>query len=104
MNFFELVYRIVRAVPPGQVISYGQVALLAGNPCMARQVDWALHVCPPDVPWQRVVRKDGSLAPLPPDGSSRQRALLEAEGVAFDSRGRVIRGHFGDGLSARDEA
>lgn len=103
MNFFEFVYRIVRAVPPGQVVSYGQVAFLAGNPRMARQVGWALHVCPPDVPWQRVVRKDGSLAPMPPDGSARQRALLEAEGVTFDARGRVLRRHFGDGLSARDD-
>lgn len=96
MNFFELVYDVVRSVPSGQVISYGQVAFLAGNPRMARQVGWALHVCPANVPWQRVVRKDGSLPGLAPEGSRRQRTLLEAEGVAFDEAGRVLRIHFGD--------
>ena len=95
MNFFELAYRVIRTVPPGQVISYGQVAFLAGNPRMARQVGWALHTCPADVPWHRVVRKDGSLPPLPPEGL--QRHLLEAEGVTFDAQGHVRREHFGDG-------
>ncbi|WP_294445878.1 MGMT family protein [uncultured Mailhella sp.] len=89
MNFFEQVYDIVRSVPPGHVISYGQIAFLAGNPRMARQVGWALHVCPKDVPWQRVVRKDGSL----PCGE-RQQNLLEQEGVNFDGKGRVLRPHF----------
>ena len=90
MNFFELVYDIVRAVPAGQVISYGQIAFLAGNPRMARQVGWALRVCPEDVPWHRVVRKDGSL-PAFPQNDGRQRALLEKEGVRFDDEGRVMR-------------
>lgn len=93
MNFFEQVYDIVRAIPPGQVISYGQVAFLAGSPRMARQVGWALHACPEDVPWQRVVRKDGSLPELA-EGSGRQRELLEREGVLFDDKGRVLRPHF----------
>ena len=60
MNFFDRVYDIVRSIPSGAVVSYGQVAFLAGNPRMARQVGWALHACPEDVPWHRVVRKDGS--------------------------------------------
>ena len=96
MNFFEQVYAIIRTVPPGQVISYGQVAFLAGNPRMARQVGWALHACPDDVPWHRVVRKDGSLPCLSPEGSSRQKMLLETEGVTFDERGHVLRIHFED--------
>lgn len=94
MNFFEQVYDIVRSVPPGHVISYGQVAFLAGNPRMARQVGWALHVCPTDVPWQRVVRKDGSLPQSPGMCGERQRSLLEQEGVKFDEQGRVLRPHF----------
>lgn len=93
MNFFEQVYDIVRSVPRGKVISYGQIAFLAGNPHMARQVGWALHVCPQDVPWQRVVRKDGSL-PQGPGTDGRQRNLLEEEGVRFDEKGRVLRAHF----------
>lgn len=97
MNFFERVYAVVRAVPPGEVVSYGQVAFLAGNPRMARQVGWALHVCPPDVPWHRVVRKDGSLPAFPGECSDRQRMLLEREGVLFDDEGRVSRLSFGGG-------
>ena len=93
MNFFEHVYDIVRSVPRGKVISYGQIAFLAGNPRMARQVGWALHVCPQDVPWQRVVRKDGSL-PQGPGTDGRQRNMLEEEGVRFDEKGRVLRTHF----------
>lgn len=96
MNFFEKVYAVIRTVPPGQVISYGQVAFLAGNPHMSRQVGWALHSCPPDVPWHRVVRKDGSLPSLQPETSLRQRALLEGEGIAFDEEGRICRRFFGE--------
>ena len=94
MNFFERVYDIVRSVPAGQVISYGQTAFLAGNSRMARQVGWAMHACPEDVPWHRVVRKDGRLPGLSPESAFRQRRLLEAEGVTFDEKGRVNRRHF----------
>jgi alkylated DNA nucleotide flippase Atl1 len=70
----ELILDRVRSVPPGRVTTYGDLwpgapraagAVLAGN-------------SDPDVPWQRIVRADGSL----PKGD-RQRALLEAEGVPF---------------------
>ncbi len=95
MNFFERVYAVVRSIAPGEVVSYGQVAFLAGNPRMARQVGWALHVCPENVPWHRVVRKDGSLPVFSQEGSDRQRNLLLQEGVLFDEKGRVNRIHFG---------
>ena len=66
-NFFETAYAVARTIPPGRVMSYGQIAALAGNPRMARQVGWAMHDCPPDVPWHR---------------------------VAFDGNGRVLREYF----------
>ena len=94
MNFFERVYDIVRSVPAGQVISYGQTAFLARNPPMATQGGWATHACPEDVPCHRVVRKDGSRPGLSPESAFRQRRLLEAEGVTFDEKGRVNRRHF----------
>ena len=90
-NFFETAYAVTRTIPPGRVMSYGQIAALAGNPRMARQVGWAMHDCPPDVPWHRVVRRDGSIAT---GDAEVQRALLEAEGVAFDGNGRVLREYF----------
>jgi methylated-DNA-protein-cysteine methyltransferase-like protein len=64
----------VRAIPPGFVSTYGDVS--PGAPRFAGTV---LHGCDePGLPWHRVVRADGSLAK-----GTRQRALLEAEGVPF---------------------
>jgi len=63
-----------RAVPPGRVTTYGDL-----SPEAPRYAGAVLYACDdPDVPWQRVVRADGSLAK-----GSRQRQLLEAEGVPF---------------------
>ena len=70
----EDVLRRVRATPPGFVRTYGDVS--PGAPRFAGTV---LYECDdPDVPWQRIVRADGSLAK-----GERQRRLLEAEGVPF---------------------
>ena len=86
-GFFERVYALVGQIPPGRAVSYGQIAWALGAPRMARQVGWAMRRCPDALPWQRVVRSDGSIAggghaPL-------RRALLEAEGVPFTPDGRV---------------
>lgn len=97
MNFFNKVYEIVRNVPYGSVMSYGQVAHLAGNPRMARQVGWALHACSPEdhIPWHRIVAKDGHIAErsVSHDEES-QRTLLEREGIGFDEQGRVRKEFF----------
>ncbi len=93
-SFFQQVYDVVRSIPPGRVMSYGQVAAAAGNPRMARQVGWALHACGEEIPWQRVVAKDGRLTVREASGFPLQRVLLEGEGVAFDSQGRVMAPYF----------
>ena len=67
------VLRRVRSVPEGRVTTYGDLS--PGAPRFAGAV---LSKTDEDVPWQRIVRADGSL----PKGD-RQRALLEAEGVPF---------------------
>jgi methylated-DNA-protein-cysteine methyltransferase related protein len=64
----------VRAIPPGYVRTYGDLA--PGAPRFAGAVLAREHGN--DVPWHRVVRADGSLAK-----GARQRALLEGEGVPF---------------------
>lgn len=84
MNFFETIYEVVKKIPRGKVASYGQIASLAGNRRMARQVGWALHVnpYPGAVPCHRVVMKDGSLTEsFAFGGACVQRAMLESEGV-----------------------
>ena len=68
------VLRRVRSVPAGFVTTYGDLS--PGAPRFAGAV---LARCDePDVPWQRVVRADGSLA-----RGARQRRLLDEEGVPF---------------------
>jgi methylated-DNA-protein-cysteine methyltransferase-like protein len=70
----ELILERIRRVPEGCVTTYGDLCPEA--PRFAGQV---LSECDdPSLPWQRIVRADGSLAK-----GDRQRALLEAEGVPF---------------------
>jgi alkylated DNA nucleotide flippase Atl1 len=69
------VLRRIRSVPEGFVTTYGDVS--PGAPRFAGTV--LANTDDPTVPWQRVVRADGSLAK-----GERQRALLEAEGTPFD--------------------
>ena len=92
MSFFAAVYEIVRQIPPGKVATYGQIARLAGNPRMARQVGWALHGNPEEggIPCHRVVNRFGGCSSaFAFGGDDVQRALLEGEGVGFRTDGCV---------------
>ena len=83
---YEVVYAFVRRVPPGKVVTYGQVAEMVEEMRLtARQVGVAMRYAPPDVPWQRVVGAGGYLpiAKRSPEAMQRQLALLRAEGVPF---------------------
>ncbi|AJE02232.1 MGMT family protein [Geobacter pickeringii] len=87
---YNRIYTLVRKVPPGRVTTYGRIARQAG--CTARTVGFAMAALPAghDVPWQRVINSQGQVSPRRNgDGGLIQRLLLEAEGVRFDSRGRV---------------
>lgn len=81
---FEQVYEIVKLIPKGQVMTYGQVARAIGTKD-ARRVGQALHTNrDPEVPCHRVVFADGSLAPgYAFGGPSEQKNRLVAEGVEF---------------------
>ncbi len=93
--FAERVYEIVRQIPHGKVMSYGQVAEQVSG-TTARQVGRWMAVAPEDVPWWRVVGADGALRIRRRDPmlAQLQRAYLESEGVAFDSEGRVLMEQF----------
>lgn len=81
MNFAKRVCRIVSTIPQGRVMTYGQLAALAGSPQAARIVGGIAHFSDPDLPWQRVVNKQGGLASGYPGGRIAHKQHLESEGV-----------------------
>lgn len=84
-DFSIEIYDVLRRVPEGRVISYSQLARLAGRPGAARAVGNILHrnPLPDELPCYRVVHADGTLAPaFAFGGIMRQKELLEADGVA----------------------
>lgn len=87
---YARIYATIQRIPRGRVATYGQIAALAGLPGRARQVGYALHALPggSPVPWQRVLNARGEIS-LPGASGARQRALLAAEGVELDDRGRI---------------
>ncbi len=82
-GFKERVYELVAQIPMGRVMTYGQIAAICGSPRAARIVGGIAHYGDPDLPWQRVVKKDGSLAEGFPGGIPGHKAALENEGIVF---------------------
>jgi len=82
---FEEVWKLVKRIPRGRVMTYGQIATLIENRLSPRAVGWAMHGCPKGVPWQRVVNAGGACSTdrLPDSPTGLQQALLEAEGIEF---------------------
>jgi methylated-DNA-protein-cysteine methyltransferase-like protein len=92
--FFRAVYALVRRVPRGKVVTYGQVAALLRRPRAARAVGMALGALHAplldDVPWQRVIGAGGRCTHRDGFWAGVQQDLLEQEGVRFDARGRIL--------------
>lgn len=85
-TYQELFWQVIAQVPAGKVVTYGQVAQLAGLPGMARAVGRTLSQLPKDtkLPWFRVVNAQGRISfPVDSDGWKRQKEQLEQEGIAF---------------------
>jgi methylated-DNA-protein-cysteine methyltransferase-like protein len=80
-NFRHRVEAIVSQIPAGRVMTYGQLAALCGNARAARIVGGIAHFGDPDLPWQRVVNKQGGLAAGYPGGRQAHAQHLTAEGV-----------------------
>jgi methylated-DNA-protein-cysteine methyltransferase-like protein len=88
----QAIWHAVRAIPRGQVSSYGNVARRAGLPGRARLVGYALKIAPNDLelPWHRVVAAGGRIAfPKESRQFAEQRRRLRSEGVEL-TRGRVV--------------
>ncbi len=87
--FVARVHAIVRAVPRGHVVTYGQLARLAGRPHAAREVGWIAYAGGQGIPWQRVVNRFGGLASGYGGGPAGQRAALRRDGIAVRADQRV---------------
>jgi methylated-DNA-protein-cysteine methyltransferase-like protein len=100
-RLYERIYAIVRRIPVGRVVTYGQVAELAGIPGGSRVAGAAMRASGKGsrVPWQRVIGKAGKLrgriAILDPIGAAVQRRLLEREGVEVGDTGLIALDRFG---------
>ncbi len=88
-SYREKVYEIVRDIPAGKVMTYGQIAEILGEGYTARTVGYVMHAAATeDVPWQRVINAKGGcstqrlLVPY-----NIQQNLLEDEGVEFSGKG-----------------
>ena len=88
-GYQERVFGIVRRIPAGRVMTYGQLAGFLGEGYTPRTVGFVMHNADDSVPWHRVINSQGACSTgrvlLPPD---KQQKLLEAEGVEFNAKGR----------------
>ncbi|HMH43335.1 MAG TPA: MGMT family protein [Pyrinomonadaceae bacterium] len=89
-KYRERVYKIVRRIPRGRVMTYGQIAYMLGEGYTPRTVGFVMHGADEsNTPWHRVINSQGKVSTgrivLPAD---KQQRLLEREGVEFDERGR----------------
>lgn len=86
---FAQVQDLVRQVPKGKVVTYGQISRMIERRLTPVGVGWAIRAAPEGtIPWQRVVNAQGGIST---DGEhpGLQRAMLESEGVRFGRDGKV---------------
>jgi len=88
-NYRERVYQLVRKIPRGRVMTYGQLAEILGDGYTPRTVGFVMHGSDDKTPWHRVVNAQGGCSTgrivIPHD---KQQRMLEHEGVQFNERGR----------------
>ena len=89
-NYRERVYEIVRQIPPGRVMTYGQIAEILGEGYTPRTVGYVMHGADTEnVPWQRVINSQGACSTgrmtMP---VNLQQQMLESEGISFNAKGR----------------
>ncbi|MCX7570917.1 MGMT family protein [Tumebacillus sp. DT12] len=89
--FTERILQIIKDIPPGKVMTYGQIATLAGSPRAARQVVRILHSMSQKhhLPWHRVINSKGQIGLSDDESFNVQRLSLEMEGVEFSIGDRI---------------
>ncbi len=89
-GYRERVYELVKLIPSGRVMTYGQIANILGEGYTPRTVGFVMHGADTEnVPWQRVINSQGKCSTgkmtIP---VNLQQSMLEQEGVVFDAKGR----------------
>lgn len=89
--FTAQVVQIIQQIPAGRVMTYGQIAKLAGSPRGARQVARILHSMSQKyhLPWHRVINSAGKISFTEPFYFEEQKGLLELEDVYLRRDGTV---------------
>ena len=94
-GYNQRVFEIVRRIPSGHVMTYGQLAEILGEGYTARTIGFVMHTADDTVPWHRVINAQGAcstgrvLLPM-----NKQQRMLEAEGVEFNARERCDLGRY----------
>jgi methylated-DNA-protein-cysteine methyltransferase related protein len=90
-SFADVAAEAIRHVPKGRVASYGQIAALCGSPRATRQVVRLLHASSSrlNLPWHRIVNKQGCIVLARGCGFEEQTRLLRREGVRVSRDGRI---------------
>ncbi|MCF6137443.1 MGMT family protein [Pseudalkalibacillus berkeleyi] len=89
--FTENVVKIISSIPAGRVMTYGQIAKLAGSPRGARQVVRVLHTMSQahQLPWHRVINSKGAISIKDDQQNDIQRKLLQKEGIIVDTSNTI---------------
>ena len=89
--FTERAVKIIRDIPPGKVMTYGQIAGLAGSPRAARQIVRILHSMSKKyhLPWHRVINSKGEIGIKDEESHYFQRKSLQSEGIAVTKENKV---------------
>lgn len=91
MSFTERAVALIKQIPSGKVMTYGQIAGLAGSPRGARQVVRVLHSMSKkhNLPWHRVINSKGEIGFKDEEMYVVQKLSLEAEGILVSSDGKL---------------
>lgn len=91
-DFSKKVIKIIKNIPKGKTMSYGEIARVAGKNRGAREVSRILHSCTEkyNLPWHRVINSQGKIS-LSGEKGSIQKEILEQEGIHFDKNSRIIK-------------
>ncbi len=95
-RFTEKAIDIIKSIPSGKVMTYGQIAAYAGSPRGARQVVRILHSMSSkhDLPWHRVINSKGEIGFKEKGQYNYQQHLLQSEGVLLNDKGKVDLGRY----------